>query len=63
MGLVKTTYNIGDIVFLTTDVEQRPRIITEIHINPNGYFYTLTHGIELTNHYEIEMSPELTFLN
>jgi hypothetical protein len=51
-------FDIGDIVFLKTDSEQRPRIITGILMRPNGFLYYLSNGTNETSHYEIEISKE-----
>jgi hypothetical protein len=49
---------IGDIVYLKTDCEQLPRIVTGIFIRPIGIIYYLTYCTNETNHYGIEISVE-----
>jgi len=51
-------FDIGDIVFLKTDSEQLPRIITGILMRPNNLLYYLSNGTNETQHYEIEISKE-----
>lgn len=60
---MKNKYNLGQIVFLTTDTEQLPRIITSITFNLSGLYYTLVQGINSTTHYEQEISPEIDILS
>ncbi len=52
-------FDIGDIVFLKTDSEQLPRIITAILMRPNGFLYYLSNSTNETSHYEIEISKEI----
>lgn len=47
---------IGDIVYLITDEDQKPRIVTRILITPNGVMYYLSNGTSETCHYSIEIS-------
>ena len=58
--VVDCKYNIGDFVYLLTDEEQSPRIITSIQINPSGLLYRLSRGTEETWHYDIEIIKEKT---
>jgi hypothetical protein len=53
------TFDIGDIVFLKTDTEQLPRVITGILMRPNGFLYYLSNSTNETSHYEIEISKEV----
>jgi len=56
---IETKYNIGDIVFLMTDIEQLQRIVTGILIRPNNaIIYHLTCGSTETTHYDLEMVSE-----
>lgn len=56
---VETKYNIGDVVFLMTDIEQLQRIVTGVLIRPrNAVIYYLTCGDTETTHYELEMVSE-----
>lgn len=51
-------YSIGETVYLITDVEQLPRIITGIIIRPSHHMYLLSSGIEETRHFELEITKE-----
>lgn len=56
---IKTKYNIGDIVYLKTDVEQLERIITAVCIRTNGETYCLCCGTYDSWHHDIEITQEL----
>jgi hypothetical protein len=49
---------IGDIVYLITDPEQSPRMITKILIEPTQVQFLLAFGTISSWHYEIEICPE-----
>ena len=51
-------YGMGDIVYLKTDDENKPRIITGIHFIPNGVNYRLTYQMGESYHFELEFSYE-----
>jgi len=58
--IIDTQYDLGDIVFIKTDTEQRERMITEICVkSPNHLIYQLTHGINCSWHCEFEFQKEL----
>lgn len=57
-----TKYNIGDIVFLKTDSEQLPRIVTGILLRNESYIYYLSNSITETTHYDFEISIEINEL-
>ena len=58
-----TKYNIGDIVFLKTDSEQLPRIVTGILLRNENYgYYYLSNAITETTHYDFEISIEVNEL-
>lgn len=60
---VETKYNIGDVVFLSTDIEQLQRVVTGIIIRPNNsIIYYLTCGSNETTHYDLEMVMEKNFM-
>ena len=58
MMVIDNKYNFGDIVYLSTDVDQHPRIVTRIVISLNGIIYELSCGTFVSSHYEIEMTTE-----
>lgn len=54
---METKYKLGDLVYLITDCEQLPRIITAIKITlGGGLTYSLSNGTQDTDHYEAEIS-------
>lgn len=59
---IKTKYNIGQVVFLATDTDQKQRIITGIIVRPNSVIYYLSCGSEETTHYDIEFALEKNYI-
>lgn len=59
MMVIDNKFNIGDMVYLVTDADQLPRVITNIEIRPgNCLVYRLCIGASMSNHYEFEISAE-----
>jgi hypothetical protein len=56
-------FNLKETVYLKTDPDQLPRIVTGILIRPSHVVYYLISGIEETGHYDFEITKEkvLTF--
>lgn len=52
-------FQIGQMVYLITDPEQSPRIVTEIMIGGYGVKYGLNLGSLYSEHYEYEMQEEI----
>lgn len=59
---ITTLYDIGDIVYLKTDGEQKERMITGIRITPGNHLYYLSCGDEESTHYDIEITREKDIL-
>lgn len=62
-GLIDTghflKFAIGQTVYIITDDDQRPRIITGIVLRPsNSVIYTVAHGTSESSHYAMELSAE-----
>lgn len=58
---MKPQFQLGEAVYLKTDVEQLRRIITGITERASGHVYLLTHGASNeTVHYAMEISREKT---
>lgn len=55
---VELEFDIGDIVFLITDIEQLERKVVEITLTPHAPIYLLACGTEQTQHYAIEITSE-----
>lgn len=58
MATVTTKYGFGDTVYLKTDPEQFPRMVTGFDVKPNGILYLLSFGSGNSYHYDIEISLE-----
>jgi hypothetical protein len=56
------TFNIGDYVYLKTDIDQYQRIVTGYTVRDNSITYLLSLGSEETSHYELEISNEIDIL-
>ena len=56
MNIHQTTHAHGDIVYLKTDQEQRPRMVLCIHIWPTGVMYELGCGPDSSDHHEFEIT-------
>lgn len=49
-------HSIGDIIYLKTDTDQHPRMITNLWITAGGVRYGVVSGIIESYHYDFEMS-------
>ena len=58
MMVIDNNYEIGDEVYLKTDIDQLKRIVTELRITPNGIKYLLSISTDETIHYDMEFSKE-----
>lgn len=58
---MKYTYECGDFVYLKSDPEQNPRIVTGILIRPNVVLYMLALGSNESSHFECEISQEKNY--
>lgn len=59
MHVHTSEYTFGDIVYLRTDPDQFPRIITKVGFDPTGIVYELTFTTQVTQHYQIEFTREV----
>ena len=59
---ITTLYDIGDVVYLKTDDEQKERMITSIKIAPGCHIYYLSCGDEESTHYDIEITTDKDIL-
>ena len=62
MMVIENEYNIGDLVYLTTDPDQFQRLVITINILPNNITYGLQCGTGVSYHYDIEISKEITII-
>lgn len=61
--IINNKFNIGDIVYITTDVDQKPRMIYGIEVFAGGgLIYKIVNGTEISSHYDIELSDEVNVL-
>lgn len=58
MKVVDNAYEFGQTVYLKTDVEQKPRMVTGFLIRPISCTYELTQGTQISWHYDFEISTE-----
>lgn len=56
--VIDNKYEIGDIVYLVTDIEQVPRMVYCFVVYQNEIIYKLCAGIAMSEHYGFEISPE-----
>jgi len=63
MIVVDNKFEHGDVVYLKTDEEQRPHIVSKIEIFKGGeLLYGLINKKEVSSHYEFEISTEKNIL-
>lgn len=55
---INNKFAIGDRVFLVTDQDQLPRIVSGITIRNGVLIYLLSQNVQETGHYEFEISDE-----
>lgn len=59
---INNKYNIGDIVYLRTDVDQDRYLVTEIYVSASAIAYRVTRGTYDYTAHEIELSREKDLL-
>jgi hypothetical protein len=59
---MKIAFNIGDYVYLKTDIDQYKRIVTGYTVRFSEVTYLLSLGSEETSHYELEISDDIDIL-
>jgi len=60
--VVDVNFEIGDTVYLQTDIEQLKRLVTGFHIRKYDVLYSLSCGINESSHYDFEISREVNVL-
>ena len=58
--VIENKYEIGQTVYLITDEDQKPRLITAIIVNKYDLIYEIISGTLQSNHYDFELSTEKT---
>lgn len=62
--VIDNKFELGDLVFLKTDIEQMPRLVTAIIVCPDSSFlYELVCGVHSSKHYDFEISLEKNLTN
>ena len=56
--VIDNVYEIGDIVYLKTDVEQRKRIVYRFLIYEKDVLYGVVCGVGESDHYGFELAKE-----
>lgn len=59
--IINNLFEIGSIVFLKTDQDQKPRIVHELLVSINGVVYKVMQGAFSSWHYDFELSTEKDF--
>lgn len=59
---IDNKFDIGQIVYLRTDKEQLPRIITEIVVTKGELIYGVYAGTIYSKHYDYEMTSDVNTL-
>ena len=54
--IFESEYSFGEVVYLTTDKDQLPRIVTSIQFTKGSTLYQLSCGASSSWHYGIEIS-------
>jgi hypothetical protein len=62
MMVISNDFEFGDIVYLKTDSEQKPRIVFAIKVYKSDILYELACGTTNSMHYPFEISKEINVL-
>ena len=60
--VIDNKFEYGQTVYLKTDKEQLPRIVTAIHLRGQNITYCLSQGTNETTHHDIEISEEVNIV-
>lgn len=56
--VIENKFNFGDVVYLKTDPEQRPRIVTTFSVGATSILYELSSGTITSWHRDFEITYE-----
>lgn len=56
--IIDNKYNFGDIVYLSTDEDQKPHIVTGVLVQGELISYQLSCGRITDTYFDIEITPE-----
>lgn len=62
MMVVDNKFEIGDLVYIKTDIDQRARLVTGITLRICGMVYELSLSENVSNHFDFEISSERDFV-
>ena len=63
MMVIENKFELGELVYLSTDEDQKQRMVTKIYIHLDGsLIYQLSCGTMYSEHYEKEISEEKNFI-
>ena len=60
--IIDNKFDIGEVVFLSTDIDQCTRVVTGITVKPHGLIYALSCGSSESWHYDFEITIEKDIL-
>ena len=60
--ILDNKFNIGDTIYVITDQEQLPRIVTQLEITRSEIVYVCYQSTNVSRHYDFEMSKEKTLV-
>ena len=59
--IIPNAYEIGETIYLKTDPDQLPRVVTCIQVTKQDLVYFVASGERESHHYDFEMSKEKNF--
>jgi len=62
MMLIDTKFNIGDTVYLQTDIDQKKRLVTGYYVRKTSISYLLSCGTDESTHYDFEITEDINVL-
>lgn len=62
MMVIDNDFELKDTLYLKTDADQLPRILTGITVRPTGLMYELCQGVNVSTHYNFEIQREKDFV-
>ena len=60
--VIDNKFDIGDFVYLITDIQREKRIVTELVISKSSILYTLASGGYNTEHYDFKITDDINVL-
>lgn len=58
MMVLDNAHEIGDVVYLRTDPDQKARVVTGMMVRPTAIIYYLACGTGESTHYDIEITTD-----